>query len=527
MSYRELSMVEVKEILRLWANGRGVRQIARATGVSRNSVRRYIQAAQDGRAPLVAETTERCRGRLPSHVLDDDLVERVAASIQPGAPRAVGAARLACREHIEQIREWATECDAPKIRKLLQAEGVDVSLRTLQRFMSDELQPQRSTVRLQDPDPGVLEFDFLKLGSYTNLDGEEVTVHAALLTASVSRHQFLWPCHTQTRDDVIAALEAAWDFFSGVFPVLLPDNLKAVVQKPDAVNPKFNDWFFEYAQSRGFEIDPARVRKPRDKARVERQVRYVRRSFFGGEGFRELESMRSAARAWCLEEAGVRVHATTRRKPVEHFAETDALTLLPAPTQPYDQPVWSSHKVGHDHAIVVQHALYSVPYQVQGNVRVYTDSKTVKVYHRRQLVKIHLRVPSGHKQLDPADAPPGKAELVDRSAASIFAAADAQSPIIGAYARRLAPDPKRRFGDVRRLYRLLTACERYGVEAVDEACARALELDVIDIKRIESMLAKGLEQRRNVPPPRRPPPHGELLRFERPASAFSLVRETP
>jgi hypothetical protein len=66
-----------------------------------------------------------------------------------------------------------------------------------------------------------------------------------------------------------------------------------------------------------------------------------------------------------------------------------------------------------------------------------------------------------------------------------------------------------------------------GVEAVEEACARALELDVIDIKRIESMLARGLEQRRNVTPLTPPLPRGEVLRFERPASAFSLTRETP
>ena len=457
----------------------------------------------------------------------DDVAVRVAATIHPGGHRAVGAARQACRERVQQIREWAAECDAPKIRKLLEADGVDVSLRTLQRFMNDELQPKRSSVRLQDPDPGVLEFDFLKLGSYKNHDGEDVQVYAALLTAAVSRHQFLWPCHTQTREDVIAALEAAWVFFGGVFPVVLPDNLKAVVEKADAVNPKINEWFFEYAQSRGFEIDPARVRKPRDKARVERQVRYVRRSFFGGERFRDLESIRSAARVWCLGEAGARTHATTRRRPVEHFAETDAPTLLPAPTEPYDQPLWSIHTVGLDHAIVVQHALYSIPYQVQGKVRVCADSKTVKVYHRRRLVKTHLRVPSGAKQLDPIDAPPGKAELVDRSAASIFATAEALSPIIGAYGQRLAPDPKRRFGDIRRLYRLLGVCERYGVEAVEEACARALELDVIDIKRIESMLARGLEQRRNVTPLTPPLPRGEVLRFERPASAFSLTRETP
>ena len=52
-------------------------------------------------------------------------------------------------------------------------------------------------------------------------------------------------------DDVIAGLDAAWAFFGGVFPILIPDNLSPVVTKADAIEPRFNDTFFEYAQSRG------------------------------------------------------------------------------------------------------------------------------------------------------------------------------------------------------------------------------------------------------------------------------------
>lgn len=515
MSYRELSMVEVKEVLRLWVSRRSIKHIVRVTGLGRNTVRRYVRTAKN--CGLVVGEHERA--------VDDAFVAEVAARLLPGGSSEVGEGRKACRQHRDKIELWSRSCDAPKIRKLLQRQAVEVKLRTLQRFIREELGPQRDTIRLPDPDPGVLEFDFLELGTFEDENGHVIKVHGALLTAAVSRHQFLWPCLSQKRDDVIAALEAAWEFFGGVFPVLLPDNLKAIVDKSDAIQPRFNDWFYEYAQHRGFEIDPARVRKPRDKARVERQVRYVRRDFFGGETFRRLDEIRAAAVRWCRDEAGVREHGTTRRRPIEHFAETDADVLLPAPTAPYDQPVWSKHTVGRDHAVVVQQALYSVPYSVQGPVRVRADSTRVKVYHRRQLVKVHPRVPRGHKQLDPADAPPGKADLVDRSATSLFDRADEQSPIIGAYARQLAPDPRRRFGDIRKVYRLLGACQTYGVEAVEEACARARELDVIDMKRIEGMLAKGLERRKvvRVPSPKKA---GKVLTFERPSSDFALQKET-
>ena len=111
------------------------------------------------------------------------------------------------------------------------------------------------------------------------------------------------------------------------------------------------------------------------------------------------------------------------------------------------------------------------------------------------------------------------------SCKDLFARADAYSDLIGSYARRLAPDPKRIWSDIRRVYRLLGACETYGSEAVEEACRRALELEVVDIKRIEGMLEKGLEKRVSVPTRTSPPARAQLLAFERPRSAFAVSTE--
>jgi transposase len=86
-----------------------------------------------------------------------------------------------------------------------------------------------------------------------------------IFTAVYSRHMFVWPTYRQTLADVIAGFEAAWVFFGGVFAVVIPDNMKAIVDKADAVAPKLNDAFREYAQARGFAVDPARIRSPQDK----------------------------------------------------------------------------------------------------------------------------------------------------------------------------------------------------------------------------------------------------------------------
>ena len=116
---------------------------------------------------------------------------------------------------------------------------------------------------------------------------------------------------------MIEGFEAAWRFFGGVFRTVVPDNLSAVVDTADPLAPRLNQAFVEYAQARGFRIDPARVRRPQDKPRVERAVAFVQGSFFAGETFVDLADAQRRAEQWCLQRAGMRVHGTTQRRPVE------------------------------------------------------------------------------------------------------------------------------------------------------------------------------------------------------------------
>jgi transposase len=128
-----------------------------------------------------------------------------------------------------------------------------------------------------DGKPGdELQVDFGRLGLIPDpARGSRRVVHGLVFTAVYSRHLFVYPTHRQSLEEVIAGFEAAWAFFGGVFRVVIPDNLKAIVDHADATDPRLNDAFREYAQVRGFAVDPARVRHPRDKPRVERSVHYV------------------------------------------------------------------------------------------------------------------------------------------------------------------------------------------------------------------------------------------------------------
>ena len=294
--------------------------------------------------------------------------------------------------------------------------------------------------------------------------------------------------------------------------------------RAEPVAPVLARDFVEYAQSRGFQIDPARVRKPKDKARVERQLRYVRDDYFRGERFGSLEEARIEARRWCRDDAGMRIHGTTRRRPIEAFEEDEKSHLLPAPRESYDIPSWGDYRVGRDHAVVVGYALYSVPHTLgEVTLRVRSDRSTVKFYKGAKLVKVHPRQPEGGSSIDRADLPPGKAELATRDTESLVAQAGRFGAHVEEYARRLAEGPLP-WSRMRHVYRLLGLARRYGGRVTDEACARALEVGVVDVQRIDGMLQKGLVSRRLLKSSPPAPRQGKVLRFARPASAFRLDR---
>ncbi|HEU5267347.1 MAG TPA: hypothetical protein VFU35_11640, partial [Jatrophihabitans sp.] len=302
-----------------------------------------------------------------------------------------------------------------------------------------------------------------------------------------------WLSFTQTLAAVIAGCEAAWVWFGGVFKVLIPDNLTPVVTKADAINPTFSAGWLDYAQARGFVTDPARVRHAQDKPRVERVVQYVRGSWFAGENFTDLGDGQRGVEAWCATTAGLRIHGTTCQRPVEQFAAEEAHLLLPPPGMPYDVPIFASPKVARDRHIEVDRALYSIPGELIGQrVQARADSSLVKIFHRGQLVKTHPRTPRGGRSTDPADLPVGQREYALRDAASLIVKARATGPAVGVYATRLLDTPLP-WTRMRTVYRLLGLVRSYGPAPVEQACARALELDVVDVTKIARMLEQAVE----------------------------------
>jgi transposase len=263
MAFREVAVVEIREALRAWLGGAGLRRVAERAGVDRKTARRYVQAARE--AGLARDGG--------SGQLSDELLGQVAEVVRPVRPGGHGAAWEALEACHAQIRAWVKDgLTVVKIGVLLERRGVVVPYRTLHRFCVERCGFGRTsaTVRVADGEPGAeCQLDFGYLGMLADpVTGRRRKVHALIFTAVYSRHMFVWLSFSQTLAAFTAGCDAAWVFFGGIFKVLIPDNASPIVADADAVNPRFTVGWLDYAQHAGFATDAARVRCPKDKPRV-------------------------------------------------------------------------------------------------------------------------------------------------------------------------------------------------------------------------------------------------------------------
>jgi len=482
MSFREITMQDVREVLRRRQAGQSARRIARETGLDRKTVGRYLeQAAADGVTASVPVT--------------DEVAGTVGRGVQARPLPAPSEPWLALSGRRAQIQTWL-DGEPPlrliRVHELLARDGVTVAYTTLRRFASRELgwRKQASTVRLDDPPAGQeAQIDFGLMGTVTDADGKARRLWALIVTLSSSRYMHVWPTFTQTVEDVCAGLDAAWRFFGGVPKHIILDNASSMVIRASKTDPTLNRAFRDYTEARKIFADTARARTPKDKARVENQVPFVRERCFAGEVFTaDLGAIRRHAETWCRDVAGARVHGTTRQVPREVYERDELPHMQPAPATTFDVPHWCDPKVHPDHHVQVLKALYSVPTRYIGKtLDARADRSSVRLYLGTELIKMHPRKAAGQRSTDPKDFPPGKAPWALRDVDAVVRSAREQGANVGAFVERLLGGPVP-WIKLRQAYGLLRLCQLYGQDRVNALCARALAFEVIDVRRIEGML---------------------------------------
>ena len=517
MSFREVTMLEVKEVLRRWLAGDAKKAIARSVGVSRNTVRAYVKAAV------------KCGLSGQPDVSDEHLAAVMGELRRAQLEPAHGESWATCEAQREFIKSKLEEgLLLMKVGRLMKRQGLVVPYATLHRFAVKELGfgNKAPTIPVADCEPGAevqLDTGWMTLLE-PDVAGRRRRFRAWIFTAVYSRHRFVYPCFEETTKTAIEACEAAWAFFGGVFHVLIPDNTKVIVNKADSLEPQLNEAFLEYAQSRNFAVDPARSRSPKDKGRVERAVQSTREDCFRGERLFNLDDCIARARTWCQDEYGKRRHSRTLRLPLEAFEADEKSKLRPAPTELYDVPLHAEPKVGLDQHAQVAKALYSLPFIYRRRtLRARADRSTVRFYFRGQLIETHPRMPPGGRSTKAEHFPPEKLAYAQRDTGFLLRQAQAQGPNVHSFAKALLENPQP-WLNMRRCFALLGLCRRFTPERVDEACAIALAAEMYEYGRLKRMVTLGVTIAPTAPlqGPAQPANVIPLSRFLRPASQYAL-----
>jgi transposase len=473
MARRRIGVADIKAVLIAWDAGERISAIERMLGYTRPTVRKYIGAAT--RLGMV-------RGQRTRSDLEwETLAREVQALLATHRAAGVATAELAqWHDYLEQ--RVASTYLTVLYQRLRDEQGLRVSWATFYRYVETQW-PERvhrthpvpqPTVRLPDPPPGEeAQVDFFYVGRWTDpATGQGHRLSAFLMTLAHSRHQFLYPVLGEDERVWLEAHLAALTFFGGAPRRLVPDNLTAGILKADRYDPRVNRAYSELTRYYGCLVDPARVRHPKDKPRVERGVAYARESFFRGRSFTSLAQMRAAAVQWVRDVAGQRLHGTTGERPLEAFAQREQAALMPLPSAPWELATWTSAVVQADCHLCVARAHYSVPYRYVGQrLEVRLGERVVSVYDGATLVTSHVRQVRGRATRLEHYPPGGQAFL--RATPQVcqqraHAMGPATTQVVDAL---LAP---RLLHLLREAQAVLRLTERHDPAQVEAACAQAL-----------------------------------------------------
>lgn len=311
---------------------------------------------------------------------------------------------------------------------------------------------------------------------------------------------FIRASNSQQTACFVAAHVAMFEYFGGVTKVVVPDNLKAAVIRAGA-SPHLNRDYQEMASHYNLVVEPARVRRPKDKSLVENAVKLVSRYIthvFRGRTFFSLDEINQA-----LEEVMERMNSKAfRRMPGcrrSRFEQTERSALQPLPAERYCPAEWlPARKVPTDYHVLVFGHAYSVPYLLMGEkVEVRVTADTVELIHKGVRVATHARssIEGGQSTQDSHRHPNHQeyaelclprfvqwAETVGSAALALVSAQFAGRPEHSAPAGNACKE----------LQRLARA---YGSERFELACRCACDIQSLTVKSVRSILQCKLDQR--------------------------------
>jgi len=348
------------------------------------------------------------------------------------------------------------------------------------------------------------------------LTGEVRRAQVFVAALGASNYTYAEARWTQSLADWIGCHVNAFAFFGGVARQLICDNLKTGVTTASRYEPGVNRTYQDMAAHYGTAIVPTRVRKPRDKAKVEVAVQVVQRWVLArlrNHRFFSLAELNKAIREQ-VDELNARTMRRLGSSRRALFETIERPALLELPAEPYAYAEWRRCRVALDYHVELHGHWYSVPYRL---VREVVDARitdqTIEVFHRGTRVASHLRSPLRHRHTTvPDHMSSAHRRYAEWTPTRLLREATAIGPATAALVELILhakPHPEQGFRACLGILRLVRG---YGAERLEAACQRGIDIGARSYGSVVSILRNNLDRAyRPQPVPDEPPLlHGNI-----------------
>jgi len=468
-------MRKIREVLRLRLElGLSERDTAASCRIARSTVGDYVHRARKAGLswPLPPDLDDATLEQLLFKVVDRAPPTHVWP--QPNWPEL---AKQLSRKGVTRLLLW---------REYRQQHPDGMKYTTFTRHFREWAATHRVTMRLTHHAGEKLYVDYagLTLPLTDPKTGERHDGQVFVATLGASGYTYVEVTLTQSTQDWLGAHVRALAFFGGVPRVIVPDNLKTGVKHPGFYEPEMNRAYAEFAQHYGVAVIPARVRKPKDKAKVEVHVQIVEREILAvlrDRVFFTLTEANAAVRE-LLDAVNARPYQKYPESRAELFAELDQPELRPLPAEPFEIATWRKARVGVDYHVEIDGHYYSVPHQhAKAAVDIRVTPRTVEVFKDGQRVAAHARpitlgAARGRHTSTRDHMPEAHRKHAEWNTARLVQWAAQVGEHTGAFIEALIASREHPEQGYRAALGVLRLTKEYGEVRVDAACRRALKL---------------------------------------------------
>ena len=490
MAKERLPMHRVREVCRLKYDCRlSNRKISRASGVDRESVGLYLRRAE--KAGL--------RWPFPAELTDAELEARLFPKPVPPA----GAQRPPpdCRYIYDQLREHKN------LNLTIMQLWIEYKERHAGGFQYTQFcehyhrwRQKLDYVMRQEHRAGDKMFvDFCDGLPLVNQETGEITrTHLFVGVWGFSNFTYVEAVADQTEPSWARCHVRAFAYSGAVPHALVPDNLKSGVTKPCLYEPELNRSYAELACHYNTAVLPARIKRPRDKAKAEAGVLVAQRwilAVLRHRIFFTLAEM-SAAIGELREILNTRPLQKLKKSRRELFEAQDRPAALRLPDRPYQYAKWEKARVNFDYTIEVDHHIYSVPFRfLREKLDVRLTVTTLEVFQSGERIAAHVRsYKQGGQTILDEHRPPEHRKFLEWTPERISAWAAKTGPFTAKVAERIMATRRHPEQGFRACRGIIGLGEKYGAERVEAASRRAMKFSACSYKYIRSILVAGLDR---------------------------------